>query len=83
MGRNNEIYGGCNMETYITICKIDTNGNLQYVSENSNRGSVSTCRGGVGREIGGRFKSKRTYACLWLLRLDRKQQDSVKQLSFN
>ena len=37
------------METYITICKIDTSGNLQYVSENSNRGSVSACRGWVGR----------------------------------
>ena len=49
MSRNNEIYGGCNMETYITICKIDTSGNLQYVSENSNRGSVSACRGWVGR----------------------------------
>ena len=33
------------------------NGNLLYVSENSNRGSVSTQRGGMGREIGGRTSS--------------------------
>ena len=71
------------METYIIICKIDTSGNWQYVSENSYRGSVSTCRGGMGREMGGRFKRERTYAYLWLLRFDRKQQNSVKQLSFN
>ena len=36
------MYGKSNMEIYITIRKIDTNGNLLYGSENSNRGSVST-----------------------------------------
>ena len=33
-----------------------SNGNLLYVSGNSNRGSVSTYRSGMGREMGGRFK---------------------------
>ena len=37
-----EMYGKSNMETYITIYKIDSNGNLLYGSGNSNRGSVST-----------------------------------------
>ena len=37
-----EVYGKSNMETYITICKIDSHGNLLYISGNSNRGSVST-----------------------------------------
>ena len=32
------------------------NGNLLYGSGNSNKGSVSTWRGGMGREIGGSFK---------------------------
>ena len=36
------MYRESNMETYITICKMIANGNLMYVSENSNRGSVST-----------------------------------------
>ena len=36
-----EMYGKSNMETYITICKIDTDGNLLYDSGNSNRVSVS------------------------------------------
>ena len=43
------------METYITICKI-ANRNFLYGSENSNRGSVSFYRGGMGQEIGGGSK---------------------------
>ena len=41
-GGEGEMYGERNMETYITICKIDSHGNLLYISGNSNRGSVST-----------------------------------------
>ena len=37
-----EMYGESNMETYITICKLDSQWNLLYGSGNSNRGSVST-----------------------------------------
>ena len=40
-GGEGEMYGKSNMETYITICKIDTDGNLLYDSGNSNRVSVS------------------------------------------
>ena len=40
-GGEGEIHGESNIETYITICKIDS-GNLLYVSGNSNRGCVST-----------------------------------------
>ena len=36
------IYGESIMETYITICKIDSQGNLLNDSGNSNWGSVST-----------------------------------------
>ena len=38
-GGEGEMYGETNMETYITMCKIDV---LLYVSGNSNRGSVSS-----------------------------------------
>ena len=63
------------METYITICKQNllyrnakfAHENLLYVSGNSNRVSVSTQRGGVGREMGGRFKRERINVYLWLL----------------
>ena len=41
-GGEDEMYEKSNMETSITICKIDSRWNLLNVSGNSNRGSVST-----------------------------------------
>ena len=35
-----------------------------------NRGSVSTWRGGMGREMGGRFKREGTYVHLRLIHVD-------------
>ena len=35
------MYGESNIETYISICKIDNHRNFLYVSGNSDRGSVS------------------------------------------
>ena len=58
------MYGRSNMETYITICKIYSNRNFLYVSGNSNRDSVSTYRGGVVKEMGGRFKREGMYVYL-------------------
>ena len=43
------------------------NRNLLYGSGNSNRDSVSTKRGGMGREMGGRFKTEGIYVYLWLI----------------
>ena len=43
------------------------NVNLLYGSGNSNRGPVSTSRGGMGREVRGRFKSEGIYVYLWLI----------------
>ena len=39
----------------------------------------------MGREVGERFNREGTYVYLWLIHVevDRKQQYSVKQLSFN
>ena len=48
-GGKGETYGKSNMETYITICKIDRQWEFTYVSGNSNRGSVSTRGVGCGR----------------------------------
>ena len=42
-GGEGEMYGKSNMETYIIICKIDSQWEFAvYDSENSNRGSVTT-----------------------------------------
>ena len=63
------MYGESNMETFITKCKI-VNGNLQYDSRNSNRGSVTIYRGGMGREMGGRLWREGTHVYLWLIHVD-------------
>ena len=60
------IYGDSNIETHITICKLDSQWEFANDSRNSNLGSVTTQRGGMEREVGGRFKRKRTYIYLWL-----------------
>ena len=61
------MYAKSNMETYITICNLGTNGNLLYGSGNSNRGSVSTCGGWIGREMGRRFKREGKYVFVSLI----------------
>ena len=52
------VCGESNMETYITICKIDNQWEFVYNSQNSNQGPVTTQRGGIGRKVGGRLKRK-------------------------
>ena len=51
-----EMYGESNMETYITIYKVEkrANANLLTDSGNSKRGSLTTYRGGIGRKMGRR-----------------------------
>ena len=46
------------------------NGNLLCVSGNSNRGSVSTQSGGVGREMEGEIRRDGTRVYLWLILVD-------------
>ena len=67
MGRGEErvMYGKGNMETYITLCKIDSQWGLLYGSGNSNRGSESTQRSGMGREMGGMFKRNGIYMYIY------------------
>ena len=48
-GGEGKIFGESNMKTYITLCKIDSQCNLLYGSGKSNRGSISTSRGGMGK----------------------------------
>ena len=79
------MYGESNMETYNTICKIDSQREFTVWLRNSNRGSVSTLRDGWGGRWGGVSKG-RGYMYTYdgfMLRFDRKQQNSVKQLFFN
>ena len=50
--------------------KYIANGNLLYGLGNSNMGPVSTWRGRMGREMGGRFKRAETYVHLWLIHVE-------------
>ena len=58
------------METYITICKIDSQQEFAVWLRELNRGSVSTLRGGMGREIGRRFKREGIYVFPWLIHVE-------------
>ena len=52
-----EMYGKSNMEIYITICKIDSQGIFAVWLRKFKQG-LCINRGGIGRESGGRFKSE-------------------------
>jgi len=56
------MYRKSNMETYISICQIG-NVYLLYGSGNSNRGSVSTWRVGMGQEMGGDIRTPMADSC--------------------
>ena len=59
-GREGEMYGKSNMETYIIICKIDSQREFAVWLRKLNR-RLSTSKSGMGREMGGRSKSKGIY----------------------
>ena len=73
MGRGEERLRGMERVTWkctLPYVKEIANGNLLYGSGNSNRVSVSTQSGGMGREMGGRFKREGIYVYLWLIHVE-------------
>ena len=79
------MYGKSNMETHITICKIDSQQEFAVWLRNSNRALYQPRGVGWGGRWEGVSKGRGyvyTYGGV-MLRFDRKQQNSVKQLSFN
>ena len=88
MGKGEERVGcmESNMETYSTICKIDSQQEFAVCLRKLKQGLCINLEGWEGegdrREVqnGGDI----TYTYGWFMsRFDRKQQNSVKQLSFN
>ena len=80
------MYGESNMETYITICKIDSQREFAVRVRKVKEGLCINLEGrdGEGGWEGGSKGRGHVYAYgCFMLRLDRKQQNSVKQLSFN
>jgi len=53
-----------------------------YMAQETQMGSINLERWD-GQEMRRRFKREGIYVYLFMLRFDRKQQNSVKQLSFN
>ena len=78
------MYGKSNMETYITISETDSQWEFSVWLRKLKQELCINLVGWDG-EGGGRFKKEGIYVYLWLIHVEvwQKQQNSVKQLSFN
>ena len=61
------MYGKSNMETYITICKINSQREFAVWLRKLKQGLRINLGGGGGREMGGMFKREGIYVSLWLI----------------
>ena len=61
------MYGKSNIETYITICKIDSQWEFAICLRKLKQGPCVNPEGWVGREMGGSSKREGTYVYLWLI----------------
>ena len=59
--------GESNMETYITICKLDSQREFAVRLRELKQGFCINLEGGMGREMGGRFKREGICVYLWLI----------------
>ena len=66
------MYGKSNMETYITIYKIDSQREFAVWLRTVKQGLCINLEGwgGVGREMGGSFKREGIYVYLWLIHVE-------------
>ena len=55
------------VETYITMCKIDSQQEFAVWLRKLKQGLCVNLEGWVGREMGGRFKREGIYVYLWLI----------------
>ena len=68
--KEGEIYGKSNMETYITIRKIDSQWEFAVWLRKLKPGLCINPEGWDGGEMGGRFKRKEIYVYLWLIHVE-------------
>ena len=64
------MYGKSNMETYITVCKIDSQREFAVWLRKLKQGLCINLEGGRGRETGARFKREGIYVDLWLIHVE-------------
>ena len=65
-----ERYGKSNMETYITICKTDSQWEFAVCLRELKQGLCNRLKGGVGREMGERSGREMTWVYLFLILVD-------------
>ena len=64
------MHGESNMETYITICKIDSQWEFAVCLRELKQGLCDNLEVWVGREMEGRFKREEIYVYLWLIHVE-------------
>ena len=64
------MYGKSNMETYITICKIDSQREFAVCLRILKQGLSKNLEGWDGREMRGRFKREGIFVYLWLIHIE-------------
>ena len=79
------MYGKNNMETHITVCKIDSQREFAVWLRKLKQGLCINLEGWDGRKMGGRFKREGMFVYLWLIGVEvcQKTAKVCKQLSFN
>ena len=66
-GGEGEMYGESNMETYITMCKIDSQWEFAVCLRKLKQGLCINLEGWDGEGMGGRLKRDGIYVYLWLI----------------
>ena len=66
-GGEGEMDGKSSMETYLTICKIDGQWEFAVWLRELKQGFCINLEGGMGREMGERFKREGIHVYLWLI----------------
>ena len=64
------MYGKNTMETYITICKIDSPQEFAIWLRRLKQGLCINLEGYDGGEVGGSFKREGIYVYLWLIHVE-------------
>ena len=64
------MHGKSNMETYTTICKIDSQQEFAICLRKLKQELCINLEVGMGREMGGRFKREGIYVYLWLIHVE-------------
>ena len=69
-GGEGEMYRERNMETYITICKIDSQWEFAVWFRKFKQGLCINLEGWDGQKMGGRFIREGLYLYIWLIHVE-------------